>query len=73
MLAEHGAAPDDGVRRWQDRMTLYWKIIGDGCRLNRSIHSMGETSGFRIEDGWQGYMKDARFPRYFYYGEAVPR
>lgn len=73
LFVEHGAATDEGVRRWQDRITPYWKVIGGGCHLNRSIHSMVEKSGFRIDNAWQGYVKGPRFLSYFYSGTAVPR
>jgi ubiquinone/menaquinone biosynthesis C-methylase UbiE len=42
LFAEHGQAPDAGVRRWQDRLTPVWRRIGGGCHLNRPIRSMIE-------------------------------
>jgi len=34
---EHGAAPDGGVRRWQDRLNPIQNRIAGGCNLNRDI------------------------------------
>lgn len=73
LFAEHGAAPDPEVRRWQDRLTPYWKTIGGGCHLNRSMHTLVEESGFHIHAGWQGYVKGPKFLSYFYTGTATPR
>lgn len=73
LFAEHGAAPDAGVRRWQDRLTPYWKVIGGGCHLNRSIPALIEKSGFRIEGLRAGYEPGPRLLTYLYSGAAVPR
>lgn len=72
LFAEHGAAPDPGLRRWQDRITPYWKRIGGGCHLNRPIATLVERGGFRIEEGWQGFVRAPRLLGYFYTGVAVP-
>ena len=34
VFCEHGAAPDEGVRRWQNRLNPIWKRVGGGCNLN---------------------------------------
>ena len=39
-FCEHGLAPDESVRRWQDRLTPYWKNIAGGCHLNRDIAAL---------------------------------
>jgi ubiquinone/menaquinone biosynthesis C-methylase UbiE len=49
LFAEHGMAPDEGVRRWQDRLTPIWRRFSGGCHLNRPIRSMIEGAGFRID------------------------
>jgi ubiquinone/menaquinone biosynthesis C-methylase UbiE len=72
LFAEHGAAPDPGLRRWQDRITPYWKRIAGGCHLNRPIATLVERGGFRIKEGWQGFVRAPRLLGYFYTGVAVP-
>jgi SAM-dependent methyltransferase len=56
LFAEHGLAPDEGVRRWQDRLTSIWRCCGGGCRLNSPIRSMVEGAGFRIDRIETGYI-----------------
>lgn len=73
LFAEHGTAPDASVRRWQDRITPYWKVIGGGCHLNRRIPALIEKSGFRIEGLKAGYEPGPRVLTYLYSGAAVPR
>ena len=45
---EHGAAPDDGVRRWQDRLNPMQNRIAGGCNLNRDIAGIVEAGGMTI-------------------------
>src|SRR3954451_390955 len=45
---EHGLAPDDGVRRWQNRLNPIQNRIGGGCNLNRDIAALVEAGGMRI-------------------------
>src|SRR5216110_1885112 len=42
LFLEHGRAPDESVRWWQDRLTPAWRCISGGCHLNRPIRSMIE-------------------------------
>jgi SAM-dependent methyltransferase len=48
IFCEHGAAPDETTRRWQARLTPWWKRIAGGCRLDRPIPDYIEEAGFRI-------------------------
>ena len=48
LFSEHGAAPDAGVRRWQDRINPYWTKIGGGCNLNREIPQLLTEGGFNV-------------------------
>jgi ubiquinone/menaquinone biosynthesis C-methylase UbiE len=45
---EHGRAPDDGVRRWQDRLNPLQNRIGGGCNLNRDIAALITAGGLTI-------------------------
>lgn len=50
LFCEHGRAPDEKVRRWQDRLNRPWSRIAGGCQLNRDIPALIREAGFRIED-----------------------
>lgn len=47
-FVEHGRSPDDGVRRWQDRLNGFQQRIAGGCNLNRDIPAIIEAGGFAI-------------------------
>lgn len=71
LFVEHGRAPEENVRRWQDRLTPVWKCIGGGCHLNRPIRELIEGAGFKIEHLQTGYMKGPKPMTYMYEGRAV--
>ncbi|MES2236245.1 MAG: class I SAM-dependent methyltransferase [Pseudomonadota bacterium] len=71
LFLEHGAAPDHNVRRWQDRITPYWKTIAGGCHLNREMPALLQTAGFRIDRLTQRYHPGPRLLTYLYTGIAV--
>ena len=48
LFSEHGASPDDGVRKWQDRINPAWKKIAGGCHLNRDIPDLLAKGGFHV-------------------------
>ena len=66
------AAPEESVRRWQDRLTPAWKWIGGGCHLNRAIAALIEAAGFHIDHLETGYMKGPK-PLTFMYGAGRVR
>lgn len=70
LFLEHGAAPDRTVRRWQDRITPYWKTIAGGCHLNREMPALLEAAGFRIGRLTQGYHPGPRLLTYLSTGVA---
>jgi ubiquinone/menaquinone biosynthesis C-methylase UbiE len=72
LFAEHGQAPDAGVRWWQDRLTPVWRRIGGGCHLNRPIRIMLETAGFRIDRIETGYIPGPKPMTFMYEGSAWP-
>lgn len=71
LFCEHGTAPDASVRRWQDRLTPYWKPLAGGCHLNRDIPALIEAGGFRIEVLDARYLPGPRPMTYIYSGVAV--
>lgn len=74
IFCEHGEAPDDGVRKWQKRLTPAWKAIGGGCHVGRAIPRLIDEGGFRIEDMQTMYLPGTpRFAGFNYWGSAAKR
>jgi ubiquinone/menaquinone biosynthesis C-methylase UbiE len=48
-FVEHGASPDAGVRRWQDRLNPLQNRLGCGCNLNRDIPALVRAAGLRLD------------------------
>jgi len=72
VFVEHGLAPDEWVRWWQDRLTPLWVRISGGCHLNRPIRQLLEGGGFRVERLETGYMPGPRPMTFTYEGTAIP-
>ncbi len=72
LYCEHGAAPDESVRRWQNRLNAGWGKIAGGCNMNRDIPSLITTAGFDIVDDERMYIPGLRILSYNYWGSAVP-
>jgi ubiquinone/menaquinone biosynthesis C-methylase UbiE len=70
LFVEHGLAPDEGVRRWQNRITPLWRRISGGCHVNRPIKTMVETAGFRIDRIETGYIPGLKPMSFIYEGSA---
>ena len=47
-FVEHGLAPDDKIRRWQDRWNPMQQRIAGGCNVNRDIRSIVEAGGLTV-------------------------
>jgi ubiquinone/menaquinone biosynthesis C-methylase UbiE len=73
LFVEHGQAPQENVRKWQNRLNPVWKRIGGGCHLNRPIRSLIEEAGFRMIRLDTGYAKGPRPMTFFYEGCAAPQ
>jgi SAM-dependent methyltransferase len=73
IFCEHGKAPDEAVRRWQDRLNPLWGWFGGGCNLNRDIPALIEAGGFRVDDLETMYLPGTpRFSGFNYWGSARP-
>jgi ubiquinone/menaquinone biosynthesis C-methylase UbiE len=70
LFVEHGLAPEQSVRKWQNRLTPVWKRIGGGCHLNRPIQTLVQGAGFAIEEMHTGYMRGPRPMTFMYEGRA---
>jgi len=71
LYCEHGRAPDEDVRRWQNRLNPAWSRIAGGCNMNRDIPSLLETGGFTIDSDERMYIPGLRVLCYNYWGSAV--
>ncbi len=71
LFAEHGAAPDEKVRRWQDRLDRPWGAIAGGCHLNRDIPLLLKSGGFQTRELESMYLPGTpRFAGFNYWGVA---
>ncbi|HTO40117.1 MAG TPA: class I SAM-dependent methyltransferase [Rhizomicrobium sp.] len=72
IFCEHGAAPDENVRRWQNRIDPLWQKIAGGCHLSRSIPQLIQDSGFHIADMETMYLPGTpRFAGFNSWGSAT--
>lgn len=71
-FVEHGLADDPKIQRLQNRLTPFWKRIGDGCHLNRNARTMIQDAHFAFTHLDTYYMDNApRFAGYLYQGVAT--
>ena len=73
IFCEHGMAPDEDVRRWQERINPIWKRFAGGCNLNRPIPDLIEQGGFQIKNIETMYIDGWKFASFNYWGSAVQR
>lgn len=72
LFSEHGKAPDDDVRRWQDRIDPLWSRIAGGCHLNRDIPNLLGEGGFNIGQLETMYLPSTpRIAGFTYWGYAA--
>jgi ubiquinone/menaquinone biosynthesis C-methylase UbiE len=71
LFCEHGRAPDESVRRWQERLTPHWQKIAGGCHLDRDVPALLDAAGFRCDTLHARYLPGPRPLTYNYWGEAV--
>lgn len=72
-FCEHGLAPDENVRKWQNRLDPLWGRIGGGCHLNRNIPELMQDAGFKIKQIKQMYIPGWKPGSYQFWGMAEPR
>ncbi len=73
IFCEHGEAPDEPVRRWQNRLNPVWNVFAGGCNLNRPIPRLLEKSGFRSRDMQTMYIPGWKPACFNYWGTASYR
>ncbi len=70
LFCEHGAAPTEGVRKWQRRLNPIQRRVGGGCHLDRDIPGLiGQA--FEVTDLDAGYMPGPKVSAYLYTGTAA--
>jgi len=70
LFCEHGIAPDEAVRRWQDRLNPAWSRVAGGCNMNRDIPGLITKSGFEIESEERMYIPGIKALCYNFWGRA---
>lgn len=71
LFIEHGLADDPKVQKWQNRLNRFWKVIGDGCNLNRNHTELIQDHGFSFDEIDNFYFeKGPKFVGYMYRGIA---
>lgn len=71
-FVEHGRAPDEKVRRWQDRLNGVQQRMAGGCNLNRDIPLIIEQGGMTVTELETYYGQGEPKPyAYLYEGTAV--
>ncbi len=72
LFSEHGAAPDPGVRKWQDRINPFWKKLAGGCNINREVPAALEEAGFELQQLDTMYLpKTPKIAAFQYWGYAT--
>ena len=69
LFCEHGRAPDENVRRWQDRLQPLWGPLVGGCQLGRDIPGLLDAAGFTATTQ-AAYLAGPRPMTFHYWGEA---
>jgi len=72
LFVEHGLAPEDSVRKWQNRLDPVWTRIAGGCHLNRPIRELILGAGFSVSTLETGYLKGPKPMTFLYEGRALP-
>jgi ubiquinone/menaquinone biosynthesis C-methylase UbiE len=73
IFCEHGAAPDERVRKWQHRLNGGWRRFAGGCNMNRDIVSLVAAGGFKVTMDERMYIPGPRILNYNFWGTAKPR
>lgn len=70
VFCEHGEAPDENVRKWQQRVDPFWGKLAGGCHLGRPIPRYIEEGGFKINNVETKYLPGPKFAAFNYWGTA---
>ncbi|MDH3609256.1 MAG: class I SAM-dependent methyltransferase [Gammaproteobacteria bacterium] len=70
IFCEHGEAPDENIRRWEEKVNPIWRKVAGGCNLGRPIPSLIEEGGFVIQKLESEYLPGPKFAAFNYWGTA---
>jgi ubiquinone/menaquinone biosynthesis C-methylase UbiE len=70
IFVEHGLSPDAGIRKWQNRLTPFWRKCAGGCHLNRKMDDLVRDAGFTIGELRTEYVAGPRALAFMYEGLA---
>jgi ubiquinone/menaquinone biosynthesis C-methylase UbiE len=73
IYCEHGRAPDENVRHWQNRLNPPWRRLAGGCNMNRDIPALLRAGGFEITMDERMYLPGPRILNYNFWGIAETR
>ncbi len=73
LYCEHGRAPDEAVRRWQERLQPLWGKLAGGCHLGRDIAALLQAAGFSLPDLQTRYLPGPRPFTFHYWGAAFAK
>ena len=73
LFIEHGKAPEESVRRTQDRINPIWRRLSGGCHLNRDIPALLRANGFDVNQLEEMYLPGWKPATYNVWGSASSR
>ena len=73
IFCEHGEAPDDNIRRWQERIDPLWRMLSGGCHLGRPIPGLLSAAGFESADLQTMYIPGWKPACFNYWGTATAK
>ncbi len=71
IFIEHGAAPDAGPRRWQERITPLWRHVSGNCHLDRDVRADLRAAGFTLGEVVAAYAEGPRWMSFTTAGTAT--
>jgi len=71
LFFEHGRHAESSVAKWQDRLNPLWKVIFDGCHINRDIAQLVSGAGLALRGIEHPRMRAPRIAGYVYLGRAM--
>lgn len=70
IFIEHGLSPDEGVKKWQNKINSIWRKLAGGCNLNRKIPELFPPAGLLITEINADYNSWPKILTYLYRGVA---